>query len=101
MPIVYRCELCNRVSEPRQPAFKIVLETRPRSYPRRERVNACYKRFRYGTKFVHTDDPGGTGAERAREATVCAGCATRLAEARARVPARIVVDRKEHLRRVG
>ena len=35
----------------------------------------CYKRFRDGIKFTHTTDPGGSGSECAREATVCAGCA--------------------------
>jgi hypothetical protein len=98
---MYRCELCNHVSEPRQPAFRVVLETRPRSYPKREKANPCYKRFRDGTKFVRRHDRGGFGLECAREATVCGRCAARIAEMKARVPKRVVVDRAAPRRRTG
>jgi hypothetical protein len=65
-------------------------------------VNACHVRLRHGgTKFVHTDDRGGFGLECAREATVCGECAARIAESRARVPKRVVVERYEPRRRVG
>jgi len=98
---MYRCELCNHVSEPRQPAFRVILETRPRSYPPREKVNACYKRVPGGTKFKRTDDRGGFGLECAREATVCGRCAARIAEMKARIPKRVVVDRASPRRRAG
>ena len=99
---MYRCELCNAVSRPHQPAFRVALETRPRSYPRREKVNACRVRLRGGgTKFVRTDDRGGFGLECAREATACGECAARVAKSRARVSKRVVVERYEPRRRVG
>ena len=97
---MYRCEICGHLSQPRQPAFKVTLETRRRFYPHRPKVNACYKRIRTGTKFVHTDDRGGVGEETAREATACAACAERIAARRATPPTRVVVERTRH-RRTG
>lgn len=54
-----------------------------------------------GTKFVRTDDVGGDGYEPAREATVCAECAARVAEIRASVPVRVVAERGDYRRRAS
>jgi hypothetical protein len=54
---------------------RITIESRQVHYPHRAKVNACRKLQRDGTtKFVRTDDTGGSGLESAREALVCHGC---------------------------
>ena len=70
---VYRCELCLATVPPRTPAIRLVLESRPRSYPFRREAHA-YRDKRSGTRKLK-DDPGGTGWEIAREALVCSACA--------------------------
>jgi rubredoxin len=70
---VYRCELCLASVAPRTPAIRVVLESRPRSYPFRRDAHA-YRDKRSGTLKVK-DDPGGTGWEIAREALICPACA--------------------------
>lgn len=30
---MYRCDLCGKTSIPREPALKLVVETRPKTYP--------------------------------------------------------------------
>jgi hypothetical protein len=76
---MYKCQICGNNSQPRTPAYQITLETRHVRYPKREKANACYKLLPNGnTKFVRTDDPGGTGLECAREAMVCHDCFVKL-----------------------
>lgn len=67
---MYRCQLCGSV--PRStPAFRKIVETRSREYPLRLKANS----FRRKRKEKHSDDPGGTGHEIARELLVCPTCA--------------------------
>jgi hypothetical protein len=96
---MFRCEICGNVSQPRQPSFKIPVETRAVIYPKRSRVNACKKEFPRGRRFVRTDDPGGVGREAAREATACGECAERHRERRLAPRVRVVVDRDWSARR--
>lgn len=68
---MYRCDLCNRIVAAGTRAVTIVLETRPRLYPRRPKANRIHK----NGKTEHTDDPGGKGTEIVREVKVCPFCA--------------------------
>lgn len=57
------------------------IESRHVRYPKREKAPACYKLPPFGnTKFVRTDDPGGSGRECEREAMVCHDCFVKLAK---------------------
>ncbi|HZS08630.1 MAG TPA: hypothetical protein VFD58_27600 [Blastocatellia bacterium] len=76
---MYKCEICGQNSQPRTPAYKVTIETRAVLYPERPKANSCWKLRGDRRKFVHPDDPGGTGEECAREVTVCARCAANLA----------------------
>ncbi len=71
---MYRCEICQKVAPARTKAARIVVETRPRSYPFRPRAN----RFVHERKVEYRDDPGGSGYEIVREVTACPDCAARL-----------------------
>jgi len=78
---MYKCQICGNNSQPRTPAYRITIESRHTRYPKREKVNACYKLQRDGTtKFVRTSDPGGWGRECEREAMVCHDCFVILAK---------------------
>jgi hypothetical protein len=77
--VMYKCQICGNNSQPRTPAYRITIESRQTHYPHRAKAHACRKLQRDGTtKFVRTDDPGGSGLERAREALVCHGCFVKL-----------------------
>ncbi|MGH9767230.1 MAG: hypothetical protein ACREAB_07325, partial [Blastocatellia bacterium] len=77
--VMYKCQICGNNSQPRTPAYRITVENRQVRYLRRAKVNACWKLQRDGTtKFVRTDDPGGSGLECAREALVCHDCFVKL-----------------------
>ena len=75
---MYRCQLCGGVAPAGTRAVKVVVERRPVTYPRRRDANRVRRQNpRTGQwKWETTDDPGGTGAEIAREVTACSGCAT-------------------------
>jgi hypothetical protein len=55
-------------------AHRVIVETRDRTYPARERVNRVVKWINGRRKVLWTDDPGGSGAEPTREALVCPIC---------------------------
>lgn len=76
---MYTCQLCGALQPARAPAHRITLQTRRRTYPERKAVHLVpkHKKKRPRRKEdEYLDDPGGTGLETAREALVCAGCAT-------------------------
>ena len=56
---MYRCQSCNQQSQPSQPAYYVVVETREKTYP---------PRYEHG-------DPGGKGIETVKELLVCEACA--------------------------
>jgi hypothetical protein len=77
--VMYKCQICGNNSQPRTPAYRITIESRQVRYPHRAKAHACRKLQRDGTtKFVRTDDPGGSGLESAREALVCQDCFVKL-----------------------
>ncbi|HRQ40762.1 MAG TPA: hypothetical protein PLD25_22830 [Chloroflexota bacterium] len=55
----------------RTPAHRLVIATRPKSYPPRPEVN----RIKSGGKVEWKDDPGGEGVEIVKEILVCLACA--------------------------
>lgn len=72
---MFRCQLCARVSPPRTPAHRLVLQTRQKKYPhRREAHLHVYLDERGKRKEKKVDDPGGVGTEIAREVVVCGEC---------------------------
>jgi len=76
---MYKCQICGQTSEPRQPAHKLVIETRPVRYPFRKEAQACWKLEPDGrTKYKKTNDNGGLGRECVREITVCIECHERV-----------------------
>jgi hypothetical protein len=70
---MFVCQLCSSVLPPRTPAQRLVRSRRPTQYALRREVNLV----RRDGKKKHTDDPGGSGSEVAREVLVCPGCARR------------------------
>jgi hypothetical protein len=70
---MYQCHLCKQIAPAGTRAHRIVLETRPRTYPFRRAV----QRYARDGKRLYHDDPGGTGYETVREVLVCAECAAR------------------------
>jgi len=75
---MFRCHFCGCVVARRTPACRVLLETRPKSYPRRPAANRPVPRWvKGGLRKVRPDDPGGTGREIAREVLACATCAAR------------------------
>jgi hypothetical protein len=71
---MYRCELCGETMPPRTRAHRIIVETRDRTCPARERVNRVVKWVNGRRKVLWTDDPGGNGEEPVREGLVCPTC---------------------------
>lgn len=79
---VFRCQSCNKLSRPNEPATTIVVETRMHTFPWRKDAN----RFRVGSipspngvifrpaKLVTTNDRGGVGNQIVREIKVCVRC---------------------------
>jgi|GEM_PF-2878669 len=82
MPILadsmYKCELCGKISKPRTPSHKVVLETRTMFFSLRPKAFACWKQEGNRKKFVRPDDPGGMGKQIVKEATVCQDCTKRF-----------------------
>jgi len=72
---MYRCEVCDRVTESGTPSNRIVIETRPTEYPHREKVHWHPPTDRGQGKWV--DDPGGVGTEVVREIRMCPECAAK------------------------
>jgi hypothetical protein len=74
---MYRCEVCDRVSECGQPAKTIVVETREIEHPHREEV--YWRKPKPGErKGKWLPDPGGTGTAIVRELRVCEDCHAKL-----------------------
>jgi hypothetical protein len=77
---MYRCEICNQTTEPKEPCIKMIVKTRVKQYPVRNKVCPAYfwanGVFKRSDKFQdRRDDPGGMGAEIAAEKKVCKKCA--------------------------
>ena len=70
---MYRCEICKHLIGPNIPSHKVVVETRPATYPVRREAN----HFTKNRKVEKRDDPGGSGFEIAREVIACANCAAK------------------------
>ena len=70
---MYRCQICNTVVPPGNPAHEIVVETRPAVYPHRPGAN----RFLRKHKIEKRDDRGGSGSEIVRTVIACPRCAAR------------------------
>lgn len=68
---MYRCQKCNQLSQPNEPATIVVVETRNKIYPRREKA---MRRGR-GKNLKWIEDPGGAGVEIVREEIRHEGCA--------------------------
>lgn len=71
---MFRCDVCNTLTAPGTPATRVIVETRPRKYPRRHdaflrSVSGKMKRF---------DDPGGSGQEPVKELICCPVCGRKL-----------------------
>lgn len=64
---MFNCERCGKTSQPGQPSYRKVVETREKTYPYRSHANR-------GGPFDIRDDPGGTGTEIVREITICEEC---------------------------
>jgi rubredoxin len=71
---MYRCEVCGEVVDPGIPARKRVVETRDRTYPRRNDAGGRPAEPK-GQRSQRKGDPGGTGHEIVREQLVCPECA--------------------------
>lgn len=56
---MYRCQKCNQLSQPGEPAAIVVVATRERVYPERE---FAMRRGR-GVRLRWIKDPGGVGTE--------------------------------------
>ncbi|MBX3451357.1 MAG: hypothetical protein KF777_17450 [Planctomycetaceae bacterium] len=73
--------MCDAVSQPRQKAHRLTVETRPKIYPLRKEVHrhawTDYER-RYHSSWL--DDPGGRGRETVREIVVCQACQRRYSQ---------------------
>ncbi|MEM7135134.1 MAG: hypothetical protein AAF500_01075 [Myxococcota bacterium] len=67
---MFRCELCNRVSQPGERQIKVVVERRPAEYPSRSKA----QRSNASGRGKFRDDPGGAGYEIVREKIGCASC---------------------------
>ena len=61
----FRCQICDEAQPVRTPPVNVVLETRPKSYPKRE----------YQSRGKIIKDSGGTGREIVKVAGACGDCA--------------------------
>lgn len=68
---MYRCTRCGKLSEPREPQHKVVLEKRPREYTQ--------KIVRGYGKSARTIVRKSTGWEIAKEGAICPRCAAKEA----------------------
>ena len=85
---MYRCDVCDRVTEPSVPCHQIAVETEPIAHPRRPEI--YWRPPRGNEKGKWIDDPGGAGTRIVREVKACAECAAKLLalERARRAPAR-------------
>ncbi len=67
---MFRCELCDRVSQPGERQIKVVVERRPTEYPSRSKA----QRSRSNRRGKFIDDPGGAGYEISKEKIGCVYC---------------------------
>lgn len=72
---MYRCENCQNLVPPNTKVHRVVIETRLKRYPLREKV---HKKINKEGKLVYVDDPGGIGYETVREIIVCPDCAKKF-----------------------
>ena len=68
---MFKCQLCGRLSGPRVPESRVVIETRHKVYPYRKQANVYW----FDGDKIKRDDPGGEGQEIVKEISVCPGCA--------------------------
>ena len=73
---MYRCYFCKAVVSEGVAAHRVVLETRPAVYRRRDRV----KPNKINRKAKGPDDPGGNGYEIVKEVLACRSCAAEHSE---------------------
>lgn len=66
---MYLCSNCGKQSQRGEPLTKVVLQTRVKTYPFRERANRYCE-----AKRTWPDDPGGTGHEVVQEGQLCPRC---------------------------
>ncbi len=72
---MYRCELCGQITKPGQPSFKVVTETRERTYLLPQEPSPA-RRGGSGRRSRRAADPSdGIGHEIVTEKLVCADCA--------------------------
>jgi hypothetical protein len=71
--LVFTCEVCGALVPPGTPSTRVVIESRPKTYPRRE--HAMRKPGRARDRDEWKADPGGVGSEIVAEATACPRCA--------------------------
>ena len=72
---MYRCDVCDSVTDPGTTLHRITIETRPIDHPSRPAVH--WHPPRAGGKGKWVDDPGGTGSAIVRERNACPACAER------------------------
>jgi len=70
---MYRCDVCNSVTEPGTKLHRIAVETRPVEYPLRSAIH--WHPPKAGGKGKWIDDPGGHGTMIVREIDACPPCA--------------------------
>jgi hypothetical protein len=70
---MFRCQLCSCVVATHTRPHRLIIERRARRYPFRPKANGVVRERR----SYHTDDPGGSGEEIAREVLACLGCVKR------------------------
>jgi hypothetical protein len=71
---MYRCEICGQITKPGQPSFKVVTETRERSYPPPTVQSGGGSAGRARSRRPSTPSDG-IGREIVIEKLVCADCA--------------------------
>jgi hypothetical protein len=78
---MFRCQHCGVVVPPHTSVELVVLETRPRVYPLRRKVQRELVWNDILRKREKRDDPGGRGHEIVRQIAVCPPCKRALAPA--------------------
>lgn len=69
---MFRCNVCKKLSKPNEPAIRVVVETRKKIYPAREKAMKRGK----GLTARWVADPGGVGTETVREELHHESCKT-------------------------
>lgn len=67
---MFRCNVCKKLSKPNEPAIRVVVETRKKIYPAREKA----MQIGAGLTKRWVADPGGIGTETVREELFCELC---------------------------